>query len=490
MTGPAGTPALHRPAPRSWDRDVLFVAGTWQPARGTGSVPVHDSGTEDELAHIRSASLADVDAAVAAARAAFPGWSATSPAERGAALARLHHRLVAREPELAAVIASEVGTSVRMSGRIQVASALSLLEVTAELIGDLQLEERLGPTLVTKVPSGVVAAITPWNYPLFQAMAKVAGALAAGCTVILKPSGLAPLSAFVLAEAVAEADLPAGVFNLVTGPGAEIGMALAAHPGVDVVSFTGSTVAGAEVYAAAARDIKRVTLELGGKSASVVLSDADLATAVRGTVNSAFLNSGQTCNALTRLVVPRTMLGQALEHAVAIAGRLTLGDPFDERTKLGPLVSAGQVASVREHVTSAIRAGAAVAMGGPEAPAGLERGFFSQPTILSDVTPGMRIAREEVFGPVLVVMAYDSEAEALEIANGTDYGLSGAVWSNDRDRALAFARRMRSGQIDINGAVFNPYAPAGGLKKSGLGREIGRYGVEEFLEPVSIQVGP
>jgi acyl-CoA reductase-like NAD-dependent aldehyde dehydrogenase len=333
----------------------------------------------------------------------------------------------------------------------------------------------------------VVAAISPWNYPLHQAMAKVAAALAGGNTVVLKPSSLAPLSCFVLAEAAEAAGLPAGVLNVISGPGAAVGAALAAHPGVELVSFTGSAEAGVEIAAAAAPSMKRVALELGGKSANVVLDDADLARAVTAGVNNAFLNSGQTCAAWTRLVVPREREAEALEAAAAAVARLPLGDPFDPATRLGPLVSRDQVERVRGFVERALDDGARAVTGGPGRPEGLECGLFFAPTILADVRPDMEVAREEVFGPVLAVLAYGDEEEAIAIANSTPYGLAGAVWAADAERATAFARRMRTGQVDINGGRFNPLAPFGGYGRSGIGRELGRHGLEEFLEVKSLQ---
>ncbi len=485
MTDSAG---LVRPAPGSQTRDALFIGGRWRRAEGGGQIAVHDSATEEELGRVPSGTVADVDEAVAAARSALTGWSATPPAKRAQHLLALREKISGRAGRMAALIAAEVGTPLRISIAVQVGNPLTVLAQTAELLADYPFEERVGNSVVLHEPVGVVVAITPWNFPLHQTMAKVAAALAAGCTVVHKPSGLAPLNAFLLAEAVEEAGLPAGVYNLVTGPGTVLGEALASHPGVDMVSFTGSTAAGTRVYELAARAVKRVALELGGKSASVLLEDADLGTAVKVSVNNAFLNSGQTCNAWTRLLVPSAKLGDVLDLAVAATQRLTLGDPFDEQTRLGPLVSAGQVDTVRGYVAAGLREGAVAAIGGPEPPDGFERGYYFRPTVLTDVTPAMRVAREEIFGPVLVVIPYDSEVAALEIANDTDYGLAGAVWSADPERAQHFARSMRAGQVDINGGRFNPLAPFGGFKKSGVGRELGKYGLEEFLEPKSLQL--
>jgi acyl-CoA reductase-like NAD-dependent aldehyde dehydrogenase len=477
-----------RPRPGAHSRDALFIDGGWRPARGRAAIPVHDCGTEEELGRIASAGLEDVDVAVVAANDALPEWRGLAPNARADALLSLHAELDKRSEELASLISAEVGTAIRLCAQIQVKSALEQLSLTAQLLREHRFEEEVGNSVVVHEAVGVVAAITPWNYPLFQAMAKVAPALAAGCTVVHKPSGLAPLSAFVLADAAARAGLPPGTYNLVAGPGTSIGEALVGNDHVDMVSFTGSTEAGARVYEIAARSIKRVALELGGKSASVLLDDAAVEAAVKASVNRAFLNSGQTCDAWTRLLVPESLLGDALEVAVATTQRLTLGDQFDERTKLGPLISASQVERVRGYLEGAIRQGAEVVIGGASRPESLARGHFVRPTVLRGVTADMTVARDEVFGPVLAVMTYKSEAEALAIANGTEYGLSGAVWSADPSRARAFALRMRSGQVVVNGGRFNPLAPAGGMKKSGIGRELGRYGMQEFLEPKALQL--
>ncbi len=337
-------------------------------------------------------------------------------------------------------------------------------------------------------PVGVVGAITPWNYPLHQLCAKVAPALAAGCSIVAKPSEVTPLSAFVLAEVIDELGLPAGVFNLVTGFGPVVGEAIAAHDGVDMVSFTGSTRAGKLVSEAAAGNVKRVSLELGGKSANVILDDADLQRAVSHGVANCLLNSGQTCSAHTRMLVPRERLEEAEQVAAATAEKMAPGDPFDPSSRIGPLVSDAQRTRVREYIEVGEQEGARIVAGGADAPDGLDTGYFVKPTVFSDVKPDMRIAQEEIFGPVLSILPYDDEDEAAEIANGTIYGLDGGVWSADPDRAVAFAKRMRTGQVQINGATFNPLAPFGGYKQSGHGRELGRFGLEEFLETKSIQL--
>ncbi|HET9050988.1 MAG TPA: aldehyde dehydrogenase family protein, partial [Candidatus Dormibacteraeota bacterium] len=327
----------------------------------------------------------------------------------------------------------------------------------------------------------------PWNYPLHQIVNKVGPALLAGCTVVVKPSELAPVDAFLLAEIALDAGLPAGVLNVVSGYGSEVGEAIAAHPGIDMVSFTGSTRAGRRVAGLAADSVKRVALELGGKSASVVLDDADLAPAVTATVRSCYLNSGQTCTALTRLLAPRERLAEVEEIAASTAAGMRAGDPLDERTQLGPLVSASQRDRVRGFIDAAVDAGARLLTGGSDAPEGLPLGYHVRPTVFSGVDTRMPIAQEEIFGPVLSILAYDGVDDAVRIANDTRYGLSGAVWSADPERAMGVARRLRTGQVDVNGGAFNPAAPFGGYRQSGLGRELGRYGVDEFLEVKSVQ---
>jgi aldehyde dehydrogenase (NAD+)/betaine-aldehyde dehydrogenase len=352
----------------------------------------------------------------------------------------------------------------------------------AEVTSQFTWEQKVGNSLVVREPIGVVGAITPWNYPLHQIAAKVAPALAAGCTVVLKPSEVAPLNAFVLADIFEAVGLPAGVFNLVSGVGPVVGEAIAAHPDVDMVSFTGSTRAGRRVSEVASATVKRVALELGGKSANVLLDDADFAKAVPDGLNKCYINSGQTCSALTRMLVPRERLSEVEALATAAAESFTAGDPFVQGTRLGPLVSAAQRDRVRNYIDKGIGEGAALLTGGTDAPEGLDKGFFVKPTVFSSVTRDMTIARDEIFGPVLVIIPYDSEEEAVEIANDTDYGLAGGVWSGDADRAKAVARQLRTGQVEVNGGGFNPLAPFGGYKQSGNGREFGAFGLDEYLE--------
>lgn len=479
--------SLKRPAADSQNRSRIFIGGKWVAATGGNELAVTDCGLEVVIGRVASASVADVDRAVRAAHTALPAWSATPAIERAALLRRLAEQLKARREEIASFISAEAGTAVRMSPALHVDSSIESVEIAARLLDDLAFEEKVGNSVVVSTPVGVVAAITPWNYPLFQSISKVAAALAASCTIVHKPSELAPLSAFALAEAIEAADFPPGVYNLVTGKGDPVGEALCVHPLVDKISFTGSAATGSRIYRLAADSIKRLTLELGGKSPSIILDDADLPRAVGATVNRAFLNSGQTCDAWTRLLLPRRLVAEAMPILHSSVERLKLGDQFDESTRLGPLVSAAQRDRVRAMVTAAVAEGATVEVGGVAPPAGLPRGYFFRPTVLTGVTRDMKIAREEVFGPVLVVMAYDSDDEAVEIANDTDYGLSAAVFGRDARRATAIARRVRAGQVVVNGGHYNPLAPFGGIKRSGLGRELGLAGIKGYLESVAIQ---
>jgi betaine-aldehyde dehydrogenase len=469
------------------NHDRLYMDGQWVTPAGTLFIEVINPATEELLGCIPTATQADTDRAVAAAGAAFDSWRHTSVTERIDFLTRIHAGLLSRSEEIACTITGEVGMPVKLSRRIQAGLPAVVLKSYIDLLPGFCFEERIGNSLVIREASGVAACITPWNYPLHQVIAKLAPALAAGCTVVLKPSEVTPLSAFILAEIIHEAGVPAGVFNLITGRGADVGEQLVRHPGVDLVSFTGSLRAGRRVAELAAGTIKRVTLELGGKSAAVVLDDADLPTSVKATVAACFINSGQTCTAHTRLLVPERLYEEAASLAVQAAVGYTPGDPLAEQTRLGPLVSAAQRERVREFIRLGIAEGAEILTGGAEPPEGLATGFYVRPTVFGRVTPDMTIAREEIFGPVLSVMTYKDEDEAVAIANGTPYGLAAAVWSGDKQRAEAVARRLRAGQVDINGGTFNPLAPFGGFKQSGYGRELGAYGLEEFLELKSLQ---
>jgi acyl-CoA reductase-like NAD-dependent aldehyde dehydrogenase len=468
--------------------DAQFIAGEWVSGAGGDRLPVTDAATEEVLARIPAGTPADVDRAVRAAAAAFPRWAGTDLAERLAVLERTAQILLRRAEEIAETVAHEVGTPLPSSRVIQAALAITDVRNTVSAAAELRWEEQVGNSLVVREPAGVVAAITPWNYPLHQVCAKVAPALAAGCTVVLKPSELAPLTAYLLAEALAEAGLPAGAVNLVTGTGPVVGEALTAHPMVDMISFTGSVGAGRQVMRAAADGVKRVALELGGKSSLVVLDDADLAAAVDRVVASCFSNNGQTCSALTRLLVPAAWLGDAEAIAAEAAARQLLGDPFDAATTVGPLVSAAQRDRVLGYVHIGLDEGAKLVAGGAERPAGFGRGFYVAPTVLSGVSNEMRVAQEEIFGPVLTLLPYGDEDDAVRQANGTPYGLSGGVWSGDPQHARAVARRLRTGQVSVNGGAFNPAAPFGGYKQSGIGRELGRFGLEEFLETKALHL--
>ena len=469
-------------------RDRLYIGGEWVEPTGSGTIEVVDSTTEAVIGRIPEGTPEDVDRAVEAARAGFEAWRQVPVEQRVEACVAISAALAERGDEIAGLIAAEVGMPLKQARQIQAGLPAMDFGSMAQVIGEVEWEEQIGNSLVVREPVGVVGCITPWNYPLHQICAKVAPALTAGCSVVVKPSEVTPLSSFILAEIVDSLDLPAGVFNLVTGYGPVVGEAIAAHDGVDMVSFTGSTRAGRRVSEVASQTVKRVALELGGKSANVILDDADLPTAVGYGVANCYLNSGQTCSAHTRMLVPRAKLEEAEQIAAAAAEKATPGDPFEDGTRLGPLVSDAQRERVRGYIEKGQEEGAKLIAGGADAPEGLESGFFVRPTVFSEVKPDMTIAQEEIFGPVLSIIPYEDEDEAAEIANSTIYGLDGGVWSADPERAKAFARRMRTGQVQINGATFNPIAPFGGFKQSGRGREYGRFGLEEFLEVKSIQL--
>ncbi len=469
-------------------RDRLYIDGAWTPSNGTGVLDVINATTEEPMGSIPDGTADDVDRAVRAAHAAFESWSQTAIEERAKYLSRIQEGLQARMGDIANTIAGEVGMPINLSMMIQAGLPTITFGSMAQILDEFPFEEQIGNSLVVREPVGVVGAITPWNYPLHQIAAKVAPALAAGCTVVLKPSDVAPLNCFILAEIMDDVGLPPGVFNLVTGHSVIVGEAIASHPLVDMVSFTGSTRAGRRVAELAAATVKRVALELGGKSANIILDDADFERAVSSGVAACFLNSGQTCSALTRMIVPRSRLAEAEDIAARTAETYTLGDPFSEGTRLGPVVSAGQRERVRGYINKGIEEGARLVTGGAEPPEGLDKGYFVRPTVLSEVSSEMTVAQQEIFGPVLCILAFDDEEEAIRIANDTVYGLSGGVWAGDPERAKAVARRLRTGQVEINGGTFNPLAPFGGYKQSGNGRELGRFGLEEFLEVKSLQL--
>jgi acyl-CoA reductase-like NAD-dependent aldehyde dehydrogenase len=468
-------------------RDKIYIGGAWVPSSGKGTLEVIDSNTEEVIGTIPEGTAEDVDRAVNAAADAFASWSETSTEERAKLLGQITEGLAARTDEIGETISREVGMPLTLSKIIQAGLPAGVFGDMAERALTYNWDTEMGNSVVVREPVGVVGAITPWNYPLYQIALKVAPAIAAGCTVVLKPSEVAPLNAFILAEVINDVGLPAGVFNLVTGVGSVVGEAIASHPKVDMVSFTGSTRAGRRVMQLAAESVKRVALELGGKSPNVILEGADLDKAIPAGVAGCYINSGQTCSALTRMIVPRSQLADIEARAKAVAETFTPGSAFDAETRLGPLVSATQRDRVRGYIQKGIDEGAKLVTGGAESPDGLDTGYFVRPTVFSEVTTDMTIAQEEIFGPVLAILPYDTEEDAVRIANDTVYGLAGAVWAGDADHAEAVARKLRTGQVDVNGGTFNTLAPFGGYKQSGIGRERGAHGFEEFLEVKAVQ---
>jgi len=468
-------------------RDSFYIDGEWVKATSTDVLEVTTSSTGELYATVPAGTVEEANSAVEAASRAFSAWANTSPKERGELLMRISEKLAERSDEIALDIAHEVGMPLMLSKGIQAGLPTMTFADNAQRAMDFTWEEEVGNSTLVREPVGVVAAITPWNYPLHQIANKVAAALAAGCTVVVKPSEVAPINAFILADIVHEIGLPKGVFNLVTGLGPVVGEAIVAHPKTDMVSFTGSTRAGKRVMQIAAEMVKRVSLELGGKSANIILEDADLSRAVGDGVFKCYLNSGQTCSALTRMVVPRSRLSEIEDLAITAASGLTPGDPVSGSSLLGPLVSAVQQQRVRDYITKGVDEGARLIFGGTTPPEGLEKGYYVAPTIFSDVRNDMTIAQEEIFGPVLSIIPYDSEDEAIAIANDSNYGLAGGVWAGSDEKAFEVARKIRTGQVEINGGNFNVVAPFGGYKQSGIGRELGQYGFEEFLEVKAIQ---
>ncbi|WP_297649270.1 aldehyde dehydrogenase family protein [Pseudonocardia sp.] len=467
-------PTQHRPG--------HWIAGT-AVSGGGEHIDVVDPATGRVVAAVPAGSAADVDRAVTAARSAFETWSTTPVVERAAVVKRISEGLKARGAEIAAAVTSEMGSPITFSRSVQAGLPVFTSGGVAGLAESFPWTEEIGNSLVVREPVGVVGAITPWNYPLHQIVAKIAPALLAGCTVVLKPSEVAPLSAGILAEITAGAGLPAGAFNIVYGTGPVVGEAIAGHPDVDMVSFTGSTNAGKRVSVVASETVKRVALELGGKSANVILDDADLTKAVKVGLGNAWINGGQTCTAWTRMLVPASRHDEIVEMVAAAAARYTVGDPTQESTRIGPMSSVTQQGRVNGYIERGAADGATVAFSG-EAVDG--PGAYVRPTIFANVEPDAVIAQEEIFGPVLSVIPYADEEQAVAIANSTMYGLAGAVFG-EPDHALAVAKRLRTGQVDVNGGAFNPMAPFGGYKQSGNGRELGRFGLEEFLEIKSIQ---
>lgn len=470
------------------EHSKIYIAGQWTTPATSRMGTVTEAANGRTLGTIPLASAADANRAVAAARAEFDSWSSTPPSERARWLGLVAQHLSDRNNEIATLISREVGTPISLSKYAQAGlPAFTFKQAAAQAKELSDLPERVRNSEITREPVGVVACITPWNFPLHQVAAKVAPALAAGCTVVLKPSEVAPLSAFLLAEIFHEIGFPAGVFNLVSGTGTEVGEAILGHQDVDMVSFTGSTHAGQRVGELAARGIKRVALELGGKSPVILLDDADFDLAVPGALTSTFMNNGQTCVAQTRMLVSRNRASELFERVVSACASMKIGDPLKASVALGPLASDLQLERVRGYIRRGLADGARLLTGGPDAPRHLPSGYYVKPTVFADVTHNMTIGREEIFGPVLSIMTYGDENDAVRIANDTEYGLGGGVWSSDLDHARGIARRIRTGQVDINGAPFNPLAPFGGYKRSGIGRELGSHGFSEYFELKSIQ---
>jgi len=463
-----------------------YIGGAWSPISSSEMLPVVDPARETVIAQVAAGGAHDLDRAVAAAREAFPAFASSPISERLALLERIHALMLDRSEALAQTLAREMGAAITHARAAHVPLAAAHIRAAADVLADYPFLTMRGTTAIAREPIGVCGLITPWNWPLYQISAKVGPALAAGCAVVLKPSELSPLSALAFAQIVHDAGAPAGVFNLVNGTGQEIGAAMAAHPDIDMISITGSNRAGVLVAQAAAPTVKRVTQELGGKSPNVLLPDADFERAVPLGVMAAFRNVGQSCSAPTRMIVPRWKLAEVEVLARATAEAIFVGDPLDDRTVLGPIANRAQFDRVQAMIGLGIASGASLVCGGPGRPAGHDRGFYVRPTIFSDVTGEMRIAQEEIFGPVLCIMPYDDVDEAVAIANGTVFGLGGAVQSADIELARAVAQRIRTGQVHINHAAWDAHAPFGGYKHSGNGREYGLFGFEEYLETKAI----
>ncbi len=468
--------------------DNLYIDGEWVKSDSGSFTEVINPATEDFCGRVPCGNAADVERAVQAARAAFDSWSSTPAAERSRYIQTIATKMAERMADIGQVISQEQGSPIDFATQLQAGAPCAVMASYAPRAAHMEETEEVGHSLVVKEAVGVCAFINPWNYPLHQIVGKVAPALAAGCTMVVKPSQETPLNAFLLAEIIHEAGLPAGVFNLVSGPGRSVGEAMCIHPEVDMISLTGSTGAGQRIGELASKSVKRVCLELGGKSANIILDDADLEAAISYNIGQVASNSGQTCIALSRTLVPASRYDEAKKIAKQVTETVVVGDPTTPDVTMGPMTSLGQKKTVQEYIQIGLDEGAELVVGGLGAPEGLEQGYYVKPTVFAGVNNEMRIAREEVFGPVLCLIPYENEQEAIAIANDTEFGLSGAVWSSDRERALKVAGKMRTGQVYINGAEFNVDAPFGGYKQSGNGRELGDAGLHEFIELKSIQL--
>ncbi len=468
------------------ERNKFYIGGNWVAPSEERNLPVVNPATEEVLYNVALGNAVDVDRAVAAAREAWPKFAATTREERLALFARILELYSKRMKDVGGAISDEMGAPLTFAERVHAGAGLSHFMTTQEALKTYVFEERIGAAMVVREPIGVAGQITPWNWPMNQMACKVAPALAAGCTMVLKPSEYTPTAALILAEVLHEAGVPPGVFNLVNGLGPEVGAAMSGHPGLDMISFTGSTRAGIDVATRAAPTVKRVTQELGGKSANIILPDADFEKAVTGGTRHCFGNSGQSCNAPTRMLVPEARMKEAAGIAAAVANSIRPGDPRAADTDMGPVANRTQWEKIQRLIETGIAEGATVAAGGPGRPQGLNKGFFVRPTVFADVKPEMTIAREEIFGPVLSILAYKDEDDAVRIANDTPYGLAGYVSSGDIARARSVARRIRAGNVNLNGTMNDRRAPFGGYKQSGNGREWGRFGLEEYLEVKAI----
>ncbi len=466
----------------------FFADGQWLPTTGTVALTQSSPVTEKPISRLIACNGADVEQAVGAARRAAPAWASTSLDQRREALQRLHRAVAQRTETFVEILAFELGVPVGVGRSMQVPMPLANLEAMIEGLDRIVWEERIRTSCVVREPVGVIAAITPWNFPLHQIVAKVGGAIGAGCTTVLKPSEMAPGVARLFIEAIAETDLPPGVVNMVWGD-ARVGEQLVSHPAIDLITFTGSNEVGKRILAGAAPALKRTVMELGGKSAALVLDDADFEATIPAVLRRCLVNSGQTCVAQSRLLVPRSRQAETLERIVAGLVDWPLGAPEDANTRLGPVATARQFSRVNQHIEAALCTGVRLVAGGAGRAPGFERGWFVAPTIFADVTPAIPLAQEEVFGPVLAVMPYEDDEDGIAIANSTPFGLSGGVWAADPARATTVARRIRAGQVIVNGAASNPAAPFGGVGASGFGRENGRFSIEAFLELKSIHGG-